>query len=269
MQATFDRIHSQAQSEGITDVLVPSTDVFVTAICRAGAKSLSHVFSCIERTKTRLLDIAQQSEAARRQIVASVTEYWKDSRGTSVRIIDVLINYAILAPMTVVQWVFQDYIGAGEGLSESWIFEIVSNTVAKVCNRNRQIATARAQKNLPQEQLEMVQATLRTEREAAREIFRYIEDSLRGFVEGSADKLLEKESTGALNGEQISTIRAWAKRWQLVFVRKSAVEESIIGEDAIEARLKFLESQPDEAPKATEGDATNGTAEQNGDEQML
>lgn len=255
------------------DPLVVSTDVFVTALCRVGAKSLSHVFSCIERTKTRLMNIAESSEAARRQIITSVIEYWKDSHGTAVRIIDVLINYSILAPLTVVQWAFMDYVGAGEALSESWIFEMITNTVAKVCNRNRQIASARIQKHLSQEQLAVVNGTLEGERGSARDLFQYILDSLQGYVDGTADKLVEKKVSGALTAEQSSLIQAWAKRWHLVFERKVAVEESIIGEEAIEARLKVLEAQP-EVPAGTEAAVANGTAEENvaqdnGDAEML
>ena len=42
IQVTIDTIHEKALEQGVTEVLVPSTDAFVTAICRLGAKSLSH-----------------------------------------------------------------------------------------------------------------------------------------------------------------------------------------------------------------------------------
>jgi nuclear cap-binding protein subunit 1 len=172
IQATIDKIHEQAIEHDVAEPVVPSTDAFVTAICRLGAKSLSHVLSCIERGKDRLLELSA-NEVARRQIVASVVEYWKDQPGVAVRIIDILLNYTILAPMTVVQWVFGSHMGAGEALTESWVFEMVSNTVAKVTNRNRQIASARLQKGLPQSQIEMVEGTLAKDRDSARELFKY------------------------------------------------------------------------------------------------
>lgn len=272
IQETINKIHEQAAEHGIVDVLVPSTDAFVTAICRLGAKSLSHVLSCIERGKDRLLNIAQESEPARRQIVASVVEYWKDQPGVAVRIIDILLNYTILAPMTVVQWVFGDHMGAGEALAESWAFEMVSNTVAKVTNRNRQIATARLQKNLPQEQIDIVDATLVKDRDNARELFKYIEDAVRGVSEGAADRLIEKETSGELSAEDGQLIRSWGKRWHTVFVRKAAVEESVVGEAAVEARIKLLAAQAEQEPEAAAeeikvdyangaGDGTNGDAE--------
>lgn len=273
VQETINKIHEQALEQGIADVLVPSTDAFVTAICRLGAKSLSHVLSCIERGKERLLNIAQESEPARRQIVASVVEYWKDQPGVAVRIIDILLNYTILAPMTVVQWVFGDHLGAGEALSESWVFEMVSNTVAKVTNRNRQIASARFQKGLPAEQVEMVEATLTKDRDNARELFKYIEDAVRGVSEGAADRLIEKETSGELSAEDGQLIRSWGKRWHTVFIRKAAVEESVVGEDAVEARIRLLAAEPDPEPEQVLEDMTvedtNGVEKQeNGDAEM-
>lgn len=241
----------------------------MTAICRLGAKSLSHVLSCIERGKDRLLHIAQTSEVARRQIVASVVNYWKDQPGVAVRIIDMLLNYTIIAPITVVQWVFGDRLGAGEVLAQSWAFEMVSNTVSKVTNRNRQIASARLQKGLPQEQVEMVESTLTKDRDNARELFKYIEDSVRGVAEGSADKLMEKETSGELSAEEAQLIRSWGKRWHTVFLRKAQVEESVVGEEAVEAKIKLLAAQAD-VPEPMQTQDGSGEEEQaaNGDAEM-
>jgi len=269
-QETIDIIHEKAKEQGITDVLVPSTDAFVTAICRLGAKSLSHVLSCIERGKERLLQIAAESPAARRQIVASVVEYWKDQPGVAVRIIDILLNYTILAPITVVEWVFGDHMGAGEALTESWVYEMVANTVAKVTKRNRQIALARLQKGLPQEQVEMVEATLTKDRDASRELFKYIEDAVNGVAQGAAEKLIEKESSGELSAESAELIRNWGKRWHTVFVRKAEVEESVVGEDAVETRIRLLAAEPESEPESMQ--VENNGAENNdanGDEEML
>lgn len=267
VQMTIDKIHEQAIEQGISEVLVPSTDAFVTAICRMGAKSLSHVLSCIERGKDRLLEISQ-NEVARRQIVASVVEYWKDQPGVAVRIIDILLNYTILAPMTVIQWVLGSHMGAGEALTESWVYEMVSNTVAKVTNRNRQIASARLQKGLPQEQIEMVEATLAKDRDNARDLFKYIEDSMRGVAEGAADGLIEKQSSGALTEEEVQLIKAWGKRWHTVFIRKAQVEESVVGEDAVEARVKLLAAEPDTVAESMEQDADGVAEATNGEAQM-
>lgn len=258
IQETINQIHELATEQGVTDVLIPSTDAFVTAICRLGAKSLAHVLSCIERGKDRLIEVAQTSEPARRQIVASVFEYWKDQPGVAVRIIDILLNYTILAPMTVIQWVLGENLGAGEGLSESWVYEIVSITIAKVSSRNRQIVNSRVVKGLPQEMIDMVEATLSKDRDAARELFKYLEDVLRGIAQGSADRLIEKETNGELSKEDGELIRAWGKRWHTVFVRKSAVEESVVGEQAVEARIKLLAAEPDPEPEALETEAANG-----------
>jgi nuclear cap-binding protein subunit 1 len=271
-KVAIDKIQELATEQGVTDVLVPSADAFVTAICRAGAKSLSHVLSCIERGKEQLLLIANGSEAARRQIVASVVEYWKDQPGVAVRIIDILLNYTILTPMAVIQWALGDYLGGGEALTKAWVFEMVSNTVVKVTKRNRQIALARLQKGLPQEQVELVEATLAKDRDNARDLFRYIEDTVRGVAQGG-DTLMEKESSGELSAEDGRLIRAWARRWHTVFLRKAQVEESVVGEEAVEARVKLLASQPDpeQVPEAMDEDtaAAAGPVANGNEDDML
>jgi nuclear cap-binding protein subunit 1 len=144
---------------------------------------------------------------------------------------------------------------------------MVFNTVAKVTNRNRQIASARVEKGLSQEQIGMVEGTLAKDRDNARELFTYIEDSMRGVEEGSADVLIEKQTSGALTEEEVMLIRAWGKRWHTVFIRKAAVEESVVGEEAVDARIKLLAAQPD-ASEPMEQDG-NGVAEAtNGEAQM-
>lgn len=242
MDKVIDEIQTKAAENGVTDTRVPSADAFMTGICRAGAKSLSHVLSCIERGKEQLLKMANESEAARRQITKSVVEYWKDQPGVAVRIIDILLNYTILTPMAVVQWVLGDNMGAGEALSKAWVFEIVSNTVTKVTKRNRQIALARLQKNLGEEQMTLVANTLATDRDNARELFRYIEDSVNAVGRGNAI-LLVKMNSGEISEDDGKLIRAWAPRWSTVFRRKAQVEESVIGEEAVEARVKLLAAE--------------------------
>lgn len=114
----------------------------------------------------------------------------------------------------------------------------------------------------------MVEATLAKDRDNARELFKYIEDSMRGVAEGSADTLIEKSSSGALGDEEVELIKAWGKRWQTVFIRKAQVEESVVGEEAVEARIKLLASQPDPVPESMEQD-DNGTVEAaNGEAQV-
>ncbi|KAF2181829.1 cap binding protein [Zopfia rhizophila CBS 207.26] len=269
IQETINTIHTKAAEQGIGDVLVPSTDALVTSICCVGSKSLSHVLSCINHSKDRLLSISQNSEAARRQIVASVVGYWKDQPGVAVNIVDKLLNFSILAPITVVQWALCDHLGAGEALTEGWVFEMVSNTVTKVTNRMRQIALARLQKGIQQEQIIMVEETLTKERESMRELFNVIKDSVKAVAEGAADTLIEKSGSGELSAEDAELIRAWGKRWYTVFVRKAQVEESVVGEEAVEARLRLLSAEAE--PAAEPMHEGNGVAAEaaNGDDEML
>ena len=145
-QASIDSIQSQASEQSL-DPLVTSTDVFVTAICWVGSKSLSHVLACIDRAKGRLLEAGEASEAARAQIISAVMSYWHAHPGIALSIIEKLLNFSILTPLTVVDWALvastpANGTNGGESLAEPHIFELVSNTLSKVATRSRQTITS-------------------------------------------------------------------------------------------------------------------------------
>ena len=125
--------HASLDHSPSSNPLLPATDAFVTAICFLGSKSLSHVLSCIDRCKERLLALGRgqldtskpdtttqngdndileaqaeviegDSAAVKRQIVQSVASYWRDHPGNAVSIVDKLLNYSILTPQSVIEW---------------------------------------------------------------------------------------------------------------------------------------------------------------------
>lgn len=240
----MDQIHALAAEHGVADPLVPSTDGYVTAICYIGSKSLSHVLSCIERCKERLLGLGAQSEDARRQIITSVVEYWKDQPGTAVNIVDKLLNYTILSPESVVGWALgqtDQGLGNGSGLADGWRYEMVAGTVGKVTNRVRQIAAARIQAKtqggLDEDQVQTIDQTLVRERDSMRSLFSMIEDAVGGVAAGAADGLIEAEGGESLSEDDAELVRGWGGRWARVFRRKGAVEETIVGEMAVAVAL--------------------------------
>jgi nuclear cap-binding protein subunit 1 len=235
VQAVLNLIQEKAVGMGVTDPLIPSTDAYVTSICAIGSKSLSHVLSCIERCKERLLAIGPQSEIARRQIITSVMDYWKDQPGIGVNIIDKLLNYTILTPMSVIEWALIYHNDQGRNLAQSHIYEMVFTTVFKVTNRVRQIVAARDQEGLPEDQVNMLNETLVRERGEQKVMFRVIEDSLISPVNGFSD-----EKMGNGNGENVEEklLRKWPARWLKVFQRKLAVEEAVVG-DAVKSHVNM------------------------------
>ncbi|KAK5187174.1 Nuclear cap-binding protein subunit 1, partial [Cryomyces antarcticus] len=219
----INAIHEKAAALGVVDVLIPSTDAYVTAVCYIGSKSLSHVLSCIERNKERLLAIGPASQGAQKQIITSVLEYWKDQPGIAVNIVDKLLNYAVITPMVVIEWALVDHLDSGKMLAESYIYEMVSTTVFKVTNRIRQIIAARNQHGLPAEQVQMLDDTLTKERADMRELFAVIDDALTGVATGANDAMIE-----SFDGEEKEQemLQSWGRRWLAVFRRKLAVEEA-------------------------------------------
>ena len=257
IEAPFVRIQDEAAKLGVVVPLIPATEAYVTSICFLGAKSLSHVLSCIERCKERLLSIGPKSDPARRQIIASVMEYWKEKPGVGGNIVDKLLNYTILTPLSVVQWALVDNLERGMILTHSHIYEIVSSTVGKVTNRVRQIVRARNQRGLPADQVAMLDETLTKEREQMAELFTVVEDALRGIAEGSADAMAESRNADE-PGEAL--LRGWGRRWLRVFRRKLAVEEAWVTESLADPVL------PEEEMADEEEVEKNGTVDDHGND---
>jgi nuclear cap-binding protein subunit 1 len=237
IQELIDTIHEKAAQNGSADPLVESTDAYVTAVCFIGAKSLSHVLSYIERCKERLLAIGPQSETARLQIIQSVVSYWSTLPGTAVNIIDKLLNYTIVTPESVVRWCLTDSSSDSTTFAESWRYEMLASTMGKVTNRVRQIVTARVQAmkaELPEDQMAVLDSTLRTEREGMRALFALIGDLLAPYAAAA-----NNNGSMAVDGDVSDSehIQRWATRWTRVFHRKAAVEETLAGEEAVTQTL--------------------------------
>ena len=223
VEAHMNSIQGQAAEHGVADPLVPSTDAYVTCLCFAGSKSLSHILSYVERCKERLLALGPASEAARQQIVGSVMDYWAERPGIGINIIDKLLNYTILTPMSVIQWALVDRLDKGAILAHAHIYEMIAGTVFKVTNRIRQVVTARNQQGLPQDQVTLLDETLTKESAQMVELFTVVEDALRGVAEGSADPMA---MTADPDEDVDALLRSWGQRWLRVFRRKLAVEQA-------------------------------------------
>jgi nuclear cap-binding protein subunit 1 len=230
----FDRIHTLALTLTLPPILC-STDAYVTCICFIGSKSLSHVLSCIDRCKDRLLSISNASSAAQKQVIESVMQYWKDQPGVGVNIVDKLLNYTILTPTSVVDWALGD---SASKISEAYIFEMVSSTIQKVTKRVRQVVASRDTPGLPADQKAMLYATLDRERQAMRELFASMEDRLVAWASGSKDQMLERDEDTGL-AEEGGLVKQWGQRWLRAIRRRAAVEEAwfIEVEAAAKARM--------------------------------
>lgn len=282
IQLLLDQIETLARDQGVEDPLVTSTDVYVTSILHIGSKSLSHVLSCIERCKERLLAIGPQSEAARRQIISSVISYWQFHPGTAVNIIDKLLNYTIVTPDSVLQWALNDNLAHGRALADAKIYEMVTLTMNKVCNRMSQIVKARTEMILSGESSDSepnpLDETLARERQAMRDLFAQILDAVESVRTASADSMIERFDGSE---EEQELIKGWGRRWSMVFGRRAAVQEAICGEAAVEAGDKVAvekraaeEEKKREAEEAIRGikaeeEAAAAAANGGGDEEAM
>lgn len=234
----IDRIHTLASTLALPPLLC-STDAYVTCICFIGSKSLSHVLSCIDRCKDRLLSISNSSSAAQKQIIESVMQYWKDQPGVGVNIVDKLLNYTVLTPSSVVDWALGD---SRHKLAEAHIFEMVASTVQKVTKRIRQIVSSRDAPDLPTDQRAMLNETLGRERAAMRELFATMEDKLVAWSSGSKDQMLDGDGD-RMSAEELELVKQWGQRWLRVIRRRAAVEEAWLIEVEAAAANKGLDGQ--------------------------
>ncbi|KAI5365253.1 Putative nuclear cap-binding protein subunit 1 [Septoria linicola] len=232
IQKVLDSVHEQATALGAADPLVASTDIYMTSILSIGSKSLSHVLSTIDRCKERLLSIGQGSESARRQVIGSVVDFWSDHPGTAVNIVDKLLNYTIITPMSVISWALIDRMDRGRALASSQIYEMVSITMFKVTNRVRQVLRERNNTNLDFSSRKQIDEALPNERQAMRDLFAAIEDAVAAVASGAQDEMIERFD-GDSAEQQL--IRLWGNRWARVWRRKAAVEEAVVGEAVIGA----------------------------------
>ena len=159
-------------------------------------------------------------------------DYWNEKPGVGGNIVDKLLNYTILSPMSVIEWALVENLGRGKVLTHAHIFEMVSSTIFKVTNRVRQIVTARNQAELPADQVALLDETLVKEQAEMRRLFAVVEDALTGVADGSADSMAESRDQDT-EGEAL--LRGWGRRWLRVFRRKMAVEEAWVTESLADA----------------------------------
>ena len=243
IEPVIERIHTQALEDNLNP-LVASTDVFVTAVCFVGSKSLSHVLACIERTKDRLLNIGAASELARAQIIAAVAAFWRHHPGIGVSIVEKLLNYGILSPQSVIDWSLASnstisetgFAGSapGDALAAPHIFEMVFATVSKVTGRVRQVVInpdAAADAAPPSADGGPMDPKQLRNREitAMRDLFQATDEALFSWASDSSDDIKgTDESTSSREREEL--VRKWATRWLRVLRRRSAVEEAWLAE---------------------------------------
>jgi nuclear cap-binding protein subunit 1 len=202
---------SAAELGLVTDPSDPralARDAYITCICHIGAKSLSHVLSCIERCKEKLLVIGTEHPDARRQIVGSVLTYWKDQPGIGANVVDKLLNYSVVTPLSVIEWVLYD--AGPEALAKTYAWEMVATTINKVNNRVRQISAARP--SVAEEQLSVFEETLRNAEAEQAQILAEVEKRLSELAQ-------LKDEDDSVDVESRAWIQWWAKGWLRAFRR--------------------------------------------------
>ena len=222
VDAILAKILELAKESGLPNPDYAARDAYVTTICHIGAKSLSHVLSCIERCKEKLVAIGNENPDARSQIVGAVLSYWEDQPGIGANVVDKLLNYSIVTPLSVIEWVLYD--AGNKALSHTHAWEMVSTTINKVNNRVRQIAAARpvmegSDSGFTEEQLAVYKETLKNAEVEQGMILKVVTEALTAMSQ-SSDEVDDK-----IDVESKAWIQWWASGWLRAFSRKFGVPE--------------------------------------------
>ncbi|KAL7273215.1 Nuclear cap-binding protein subunit 1 [Rhizina undulata] len=235
----MNKITETAKSQNLPDPTWYARDAYVTSICHVGAKSLSHVLSCIERCKEKLLAIGEDTPEARQQIVGSVLGYWKDQPGIGANVVDKLLNYSIVTPLSVIHWVLHN--AGSTALSQNHAWEMCSTTINKVNNRVRQMALARpaveggAEAGYTEEQVAVYEETLKNAEIEQGFIFKSVTESLTAIASGG------DELTAGMDVESMAWMQWWAKGWLRALGRRFGVKEEK-PEEKVEAAVDVEEN---------------------------
>lgn len=264
----FSTIEQEAATSGLPSPKLASTDAYMTAICYIGSKSLSHALAVIERCRDRLSTIAEADEDCRKQIITSVLDFWKHQVGTGVFLIDKLLNYGIVTPMSVIEWALIDHVDRGVLLTKNWCYELILKTTGKVVSRVRQVVHKIRDPRLSDEERSTLKAALDTEMSTMKSLFAAIEDAVGSVANASEDGMIE--SSDALRAEEETVLRTWGMKWLRAWRRRAAVEEGWVREELAKPLPEVpVEPEPQAADdevkmKDVGGDQRDGNGE-NGD----
>ncbi|KAF3935510.1 hypothetical protein ABW19_dt0200794 [Dactylella cylindrospora] len=214
----MNAITEAASNKELPDPAKYARDMYITCICHIGAKSLSHVLSCIERCKDKLTQIGQESSQAQRQVVGTVMRYWHEQPGIGANVIDKLLNYSILTPVSVIEWVLLD--AGPEALPRGHAWEMVNTTTRKVVSRTRNLAAARSVSDLPEDQMAIMEQSHEVAKAEQVELFKVVMESLSKYADGT---ISPPEGTAE---EDKEWLKWWSASWLRALKRQSDIEEA-------------------------------------------
>lgn len=248
--ASLSDIEQDATQAGLSNPRTASTDAYVTSILFIGSKSLSHALAIIERSRDRLSTIANEDAECRKQIITSVLGFWQYQAGTGVFLIDKLLNYGIVTPMSVVEWLLVDHVDRGRLLTKNWCYELVVKTTGKLVARVKQVVEKIRDPRLSEEERTTLQAALDQEMADMKAVFAAVEDAVGSIASASEDGMIE--SSDALREEDEQILREWGAKWLRVFRRRAAVEESWVKDELARPLLELAAEPEPEAAKSEE-----------------
>ncbi|KAJ1968031.1 Nuclear cap-binding protein subunit 1 [Dispira parvispora] len=113
-------------------------DVFVQCVLFIGRKSFSHMLNVIERYLPLLKKFGMDADA-KHHIVETVNEFWKDNPQFVTIIVDKLLNYRVVSPLSVLTWALNPLRVQFDYPAPFYVWETLRNTIHKLESRIQQI----------------------------------------------------------------------------------------------------------------------------------
>lgn len=114
-----------------------SLQLLVQCVLQLGHQSFSHALNTIEHNLPLLQSRCNADSDSRRTTVNVVMKFWEQQPFVGATLLDKLLNYSVLSPLSVLQWLFWDTQPATFGKSFAW--ELCKTTIDKVNTRVVQV----------------------------------------------------------------------------------------------------------------------------------
>ncbi|KAK9465113.1 MIF4G like-domain-containing protein [Lipomyces arxii] len=212
----FEKVRSKCAELGNSDADSVIREIVITAILHSGARSLSHVDTWVDRCLTHLKKLYPEDDLkSQRDAVKYVFNFWEDQTGTAVQVVKKLMNYGIITPLSVAEWIVIDSdVG---NLSRGYSWELLGFALDKA-----KFFIAEAERTLrfrsDDEDLESVEPVPDEESKAIDEKVASAKAKLDLIFVTIVKELSRPVNGDSTNEQTIETVR-WKRWWKDGFLR--------------------------------------------------
>ncbi|OLL22272.1 Nuclear cap-binding protein subunit 1 [Neolecta irregularis DAH-3] len=237
-------IETRAREEGLENPEFESLEILVQIVLYLGEMSFSHALNNIERNLQPLIQKCNANQQARRHTISVVMDFWKFQPSIGAILLDKLLNYTVLTPLSVIEWLLVDSTFADRAFAWEISFKTIDKVNARVTRLSTQVSNLETQEmqNEPQrEHFERAKKTLAGTQAEQKEVFIMLVEKFPGLIE----KLKEKDDSEMSTEDGGPWGEWWGKQWMKVIFRR-VMPMPEVGELAVPLKeLAIKKGSPD------------------------